>query len=216
MVVGKNKIVRYLFCFGCISCNRCCSRLCRFCKSDPTPNYQRRNGLRRTLGGRCVGRSTGHILQRDAVHKALGHLVLQFQYDALGQLGPHAVGRLKGLVVPGRNSQRHPLRLHDAQDGQPHLGAHAGHGSEHLKAGLLLLGGKAIQAHVVFGHTHHGVEGGFLAHAGQGPRHTGRALGIVAHAAAAEHHRTHAFFYDFSSQTVDHGSHLRSARPHGG
>ena len=83
-------------------------------------------------------------------------------------------------------------------------GANAGHGGEHLKAGLLLLGGKTVQAHVVLGHTHHGVKGGFLAHAGQRPRHTGRALGIVAHAAAAEHHGIHAFFDDFSCQTVNH------------
>ena len=109
-----------------------------------------------------------------------------------------------------------PAGIDDGQTLRVRGEGNAGHGGEHLKAGLLLLGGKAVQAHVVFGHTHHGVEGGFLAHTGQGPRHTGGALGIVAHAAAAEHHRTHAFFYDFSSQTVDHGSHLRSARPHGG
>ena len=110
--------------------------------------------------------STGHILQRDAVHKALGHLVLQFQHDALGQLGANAGGRLERLVVPCRDGKRHPLRLHHAQDGQPHLGAHAGNSGQHLKAGLLLLGGKTVQAHVVFGHAHHGVEGGFLAHTG--------------------------------------------------
>ena len=111
---------------------------------------------------------------------------------------------LKGLVVPRRDGQRHPLRLHDAEDGKPHLGTHAGHGGQHLKAGLLLLGGKAVQAYIVLGHAHHGVQGSFLPHTGQCPRHAGRALGIVAHAAAAEHHGIQAFFHDFSSQTVDH------------
>ena len=88
--------------------------------------------------------------------------------------------------------------------GKAHLRPHAGHGGQHLKAGLLLLGGKAVKAHVVLGDAHHGINGGFLAHAGQGPGHAGRALGVVAYTAAAEHHRAHAFFDDFSCQTVDH------------
>ena len=132
--------------------------------------------------------------------EALGHLVFQFQHDALGQLRAHTGSRLERLVVARRDGQRHTVRLHHAQDGKAHLRAHAGHRSEQLKAGLLLLlGGKAVQAHIVFRHAHHSVDGGFLAHAGQSARHAGRALGIVAHAAAAEHHGIHAFFDDFSS-----------------
>ena len=145
-----------------------------------------------------------HILQRDAVHKALGDLILQLQHDALCKLRPHAGSRLERLVVPRRDRQCHAVRLHHTQDGKAHLRPHAGHGDQHLKAGLLLLGGKAVKAHVVLGDAHHGINGGFLAHAGQGPGHAGRALGIVAYTAAAEHHRVHAFFDDFSCQTVDH------------
>ncbi len=148
----------------------------------------------------CGGGGSGraHILEVDAVHKALCHLILQFQHDALGQLGAHAGCRLEGLVVARRDRQRHPVRLHDAENGQTHLGTHAGNGGQHLKAGLLLLGGKAVQADIVFGHAHHGVQGGFPAHTGQCPRHAGRALHIVAHAAAADHHGVQALFDDFS------------------
>ena len=156
------------------------------------------NGLPGPLrGGRC-GRGSGHVFQADAVHKALGHLVFQFQHNALGQLGPHTGGRLERLVVACRDGQRHPVRLHHAQDGKAHLGAHARNGGQHLKAGLLLLGGKAVEADIVLRHAHHGVQSRFFYHAGQRPGHAGRALGVVAHPAAADHHRVHGLFDDFS------------------
>ena len=157
-------------------------------------------------GSLCGGGGSGraHILEVDAIHKALCHLILQFQHDALGQLGAYAGCCLKGLVVARRDRQRHPVRLHHAENGQTHLGPDTGNGGQQLKAALLLLSGKAVQADVIFGHAHHGVQGSLLPHTGQRPRHTGRALGIIAHAAAAEHHGVQAFFHDFSSQTVDH------------
>ena len=97
--------------------------------------HQRRNGLPGSLSGGRVGRSTGHVLQIDALHEALGHLVLQFQHDALGQFGADAGRGLEGLVVARRDGQRHPVRLHDAQDGKAHLGAHARHRRQQLEAG---------------------------------------------------------------------------------
>ena len=159
---------------------------------------QRRNGLPGSLcGGGGSGRA--HILEVDAIHKSLCHLILQFQHDALGQLGAHAGCRLEGLVVARRDRQRHPVRLHDAENGQTHLGAHTGNGGQQLKAALLLLGGKAVQADVIFGHAHHGVKGSFPAHPGQCARNAGRALYIVAHPAAAHHHSVQGLFDDFSS-----------------
>jgi hypothetical protein len=53
--------------------------------------------------------------------------------------------------------------------------------------------------HIVRGDAHHGVDGGFPANAGQCACHAGRALGVVAHPAAADHHRVHGLFDDFSS-----------------
>ena len=97
-----------------------------------------------------------------------------------------------------RDGQRHPVRLHHAQDGKAHLGAHARNSGQHLKAGLLLLGGKAVEADIVLRHAHHSVQGRFFSHAGQRPGHAGRALGVVAHPAAADHHRVHGLFDDFS------------------
>ena len=102
-------------------------------------------------------------------------------------------------MVARRDCQRHPVRLHHAENGQTHLGAHTGNGSQQLKAALLLLSGKAVQADVIFGHAHHGVKGGFPAHPGQCARNAGRALYIVAHPAAAHHHSVQGLFDDFSS-----------------
>ena len=156
--------------------------------------------FRMTDGSLCGwgGSGRAHILEVDAIHKALCYLILQFQHDALGQLGAYAGCRLEGLVVACRDRQRHPVRLHDAENGQAHLGAHTGNGGQQLKAALLLLGGKAIQADVIFGHAHHGVKGGFPAHPGQCTRNAGRALHIVAHPAAAHHHSVQGLFDDFS------------------
>ena len=145
-----------------------------------------------------------HILQRDAVYKPFCHLILQLQHDALCQLGAYAVGCLECFVIPAENRQCHPVRLHHAQDGQPHLGPHPRHAGKHLKAGLLLLGGKAEQADIVLGNRKHRVDRGFAPGPGQRPGHTGRALGIVAHPAAAQHHKIEALFQDLAGQTVDH------------
>ena len=97
------------------------------------------------------------------------------------------------------DGQRHPVRLHDAQDCKAHLRPHARNCRQHLKASLLLFRRKTVQADVVFGHAHHGVEGRFLPHAGQRTGHAGRALGVIAHPAAAEHHGVQGLFDDFSS-----------------
>ena len=67
----------------------------------------------------------------------------------------------------GRTSVR--MRLHHAQDGQPHLGPHPRHACKHLKAGLLLLGGKAEQADIVLGNRKHRVDGGFAPAPGSAP-----------------------------------------------
>ena len=171
---------------------------------------QRRDGL---AAGRAAGRRrhAGQVLQRGFAGSPLGHLILQFQHDPLGQLGSHPAGGLERLVVPRRDGQVDPLRLHHAEDGQAHFGPHAGHPGQQPEAVLLLLGGKAVQADVVLGHIEDGVEGGLAPGAGQAGRHAGRALGPVAHPAAGEDDAVQRLFDDLPAQAINHTrSSLRS------
>ena len=101
-------------------------------------------------------------------------------------------------MVARRDGQRHTVGLHDAQDGKPHLRAHARHRGEQLETGLLLLAGEAVEADVVLGDIHHRVDGGFVPHAGQRTGHAGRTLGVVPHAAAADDHSVQGLFDDLS------------------
>ena len=152
--------------------------------------HQRGDGLPCPLCGGGVRSSARHVFQVDAGGKAFGDLIFQFQHDALGQLGADAGRSLEGFVVARRDGQRHTVGFHDAQDGKPHLRAHARHRGEQLETGLLLLAGKAVEADVVLGDVHHRIDGGFVSHAGQRTGHAGRTLGVVPRAAAADNKQT--------------------------
>ena len=72
-------------------------------------------------------------------------------------------------------------------------GANAAHAGQHLEAAALLLGGKAIQRNIVFGHVHHSIHrafppgGGKAFGCGQGHLHR------IAHTSAADDHGIQCF-----------------------
>ena len=107
-------------------------------------------------------------------------------------------------MVPRRHRQIDPVRLHHTEDGQPHLGPHAGHAGQQPETVLLFLGGKTVKADVVFRHIEDGVQGALGPRAGHGGGHAGGALGAVAHPPAGNDHAVQRLFDDFTAQAIDH------------
>lgn len=101
------------------------------------------------------------------VARPLTYLVFQLQYDALAQLGPHAAGRSKRLVVSRGDSQNNSVRAEYAEDGKPHLRPHAGNARQKAEHRLALFVGKAKQRHIILGDIHTGIQCTGIANSGQ-------------------------------------------------
>ena len=172
-------------------------------RSGCIPGHQRRDGL-----GCCRRRRPPPTPRTGPPgrprRRPFGHLVLELQHDPLGQFGAHAAGGLKGFVVPADNRQIDPVRLHHAEDGQPHLGPHAGHAGQQPETVLLFLGGKTVKADVVFRHIEDGVQGALGPRAGHGGGHAGGALGAVATPPQEMTTLSSVLFDDFTAQAIDH------------
>ena len=124
------------------------------------------------------GRACRQVFQVQSGKAEAFYLVFQLQNNALGQLGPHAVGPGKTLRVPRRRGQGHVFRGHFRENGQGGLGPHAADGRKQLIAVELPLGVKAVQVQSVLPHIEIGIKGGLAAGTGQGPQgaHGGQAL----------------------------------------
>lgn len=99
--------------------------------------------------------------------QSLTYLVFQLQYDALAQLGPHAAGRSKRLVVSRGDSQNNSVRAEYAEDGKPHLRPHARNARQKAEHRLALFVGKAKQRHIILGDIHTGIQCTGIANSGQ-------------------------------------------------
>lgn len=152
----------------------------------------------------CRRCRTGSIGQAKPRGQPLTYLVFQLQYDALAQLGPHAAGRSKRLVVSRGNSQNNSVRAEYAEDGKPHLRPHARNARQKAEHRLALFVGKAKQRHIILGDIHTGIQCTGIANSGQRARRSGRDGRQIPHAAAAYHGVIRRFFQQLPCQAVDH------------